>query len=194
MPRRIHVGGKVVDNVDLLRKRHWSWRLDVWPFAIIYAAWLVTILPNLDFGDAAIVLGGLVALHILVFLFTVWSVDFRCFVQYSKVNEFHRADACKIIPAKFSGSKEVVSLHFQKFAGSSLEEVYFDFRKQRFIYSKERETFYKLPYPSKEAFGYYLKNTGHDSEAKVVAATVKWGRNVWVSLPFIMTSLLVEYF
>ncbi|KAL6968251.1 putative manganese-transporting ATPase pdr2 [Sarracenia purpurea var. burkii] len=179
MSRRFHVGGKVVDNVDLFRKRHWSWRLDVWPFAIIYAAWLVTILPNLDIGDAAIVLGGLVALHILVFLFTVWSVDFRCFVQYSKVNEIHQADACKIIPAKFSGSKEVVYLHFQKLAGSSSEEVYFDFRKQRFIYSKERETFYKLPYPSKEAFGYYLKSTGHGSEAKVAAATEKWGRNAF---------------
>ncbi|KAL6992678.1 hypothetical protein U1Q18_010791 [Sarracenia purpurea var. burkii] len=78
MSRRFHVGRKVVDNVDLFRKRHWSWRLDVWPFAIIYATWLVTIPPNLDIGVAAIVLGGLVALDILVFLFTVWSVDFRC--------------------------------------------------------------------------------------------------------------------
>lgn len=85
MPGRFHVGGKVVDHVDLLRKRHWPWRLDVWPFAIIYAAWIVTVVPSLDFGDAAIVLGGLVALHILAFLFTVWSVDFGCFVKYSKV-------------------------------------------------------------------------------------------------------------
>lgn len=85
MPGRFHVGGKVVDHVDLLRKRHWPWRLDVWPFAIIYAAWIVTIVPSLDLGDAVIVLGGLVALHILVSLFTVWSVDFGCFVKYSKV-------------------------------------------------------------------------------------------------------------
>lgn len=67
------------------------------------------------------------------------------------------------------------------------EEVYFDFRKQCFIYSKERETFCKLPYPSKEAFGYYLKSSGHGSEAKVIAATEKWGRNAWVCLPFTLT-------
>lgn len=85
MPGRFHVGGKVVDHVDLLRKRHWLWRLDVWPFAILYAAWIVAVVPSLDFGDATIVLGGIVALHILVFLFTVWSVDFGCFVKYSKV-------------------------------------------------------------------------------------------------------------
>ncbi|CAL5420655.1 unnamed protein product [Camellia sinensis] len=182
MSVRFHVGGKVVDTVDLLRKRHWSWRLDVWPFAVLYAAWIVTVLPSLDFVDAAIVLGGLAVLHILVFLFTGWSVDFRCFVQYSKVKDIHQADACKITPAKFCGSKEVVPLHFRKLAGSSSsveEEIYFDFRKQCFIYSKESETFCKLPYPSKETFGYYLKSTGHGSEAKVNVATEKWGRNVF---------------
>ncbi|KAK4433578.1 putative manganese-transporting ATPase PDR2 [Sesamum alatum] len=45
-------------------------------------------------------------------------------------------------------------------AGSSTsldtEEIYFDFRKQRFIYSQEKNTF-----------------------SKIVAATEKWGRNVF---------------
>ncbi|KAG2668539.1 hypothetical protein I3843_15G159800 [Carya illinoinensis] len=181
---RFLVEGKVVESVDLLKKRHWPWRLDVWPFAIIYVVWLTTIVPSIDIGDAAIVLGGLVALHILVWLFTAWFVDFKCFVKYSKVNDIHQADACKITPAKFSGSKEVVALHFRKLpAGSSssvdLEEIYFEFRKQCFIYSREKETFCKLTYPTKETVGRYLKSTGHGSEAKVVAATEKWGRNAF---------------
>lgn len=79
------VGGKVVDRVDLLRKNRLVWRLDVWPFAILYAVWLIAIVPSIDFIDAAIVFGGLVAFHILVFLFTAWSVDFKCFAHYSKV-------------------------------------------------------------------------------------------------------------
>ncbi|GAB4853618.1 Probable manganese-transporting ATPase pdr2 [Ancistrocladus abbreviatus] len=182
MPK-FHVQGKVVDGVDLLRKSHWTWRLDVWPFAIIYAVWLATVVPSIDIADAAIVLGGIVAFHILVFLFTAWSVDFKCFVQYSKVNDIHQADSCKITPAKFSGAKEIVPLHFRELAGSSatedVEEICFDFRKQKFAYSKDKETFYKLPFPTKETFGYYLKSTGHGSEAKVVAATEKWGRNVF---------------
>lgn len=181
---RYSMGGKVVECVDLLRNRHWMWRLDVWPFAIVYAVSLITVVPSLDFLDALIIFGGIFAAHVLVFLFTVWSVDFRCFVQYSKVSDIHHADACKITPAKFSGSKEVVPLHFRKVvAGSApsvdLEEIYFDFRKQRFIYSKEKETFCKLPYPSKEKFGYYFKSTGHGSDAKVLTATEKWGRNVF---------------
>ncbi|KAF6151874.1 hypothetical protein GIB67_010448 [Kingdonia uniflora] len=182
---RFHVDGKVIEGVDLLKKRNWTWRLDVWPFAIIYGVWLFTIVPSIDFLDAMIVFGGLVVFHILVLLFTAWSVDFRCFVHYSKVKDIHHADACKITPAKFSGSKETVQLRFRKpVAGPSstvqdVDEIYFDFRKQRFIFSKEKDTFCKLPYPSREKFGYYLKNTGHGSEAKVVIATEKWGRNAF---------------
>ncbi|KAL3639680.1 putative manganese-transporting ATPase pdr2 [Castilleja foliolosa] len=180
---RFSVGGKVVDTVDLLRKRHWAWRLDMWPFTILYGVWLSAVVPKLEFGDASIVLGGISAFHILVFLFTVWSVDFKCFVMYSKVHDIHRADACKITPAKFSGSKEVVPLYFRKLAASATsqatEEIYFDFRKQRFIYSNENNTFCKLPYPSKETIGYYLKSTGYGTEAKILSATDKWGRNVF---------------
>ncbi|XXG50746.1 hypothetical protein AAC387_Pa02g4686 [Persea americana] len=183
---RLNVCGKVVEGVELLKRRHWPWRLDVWPFAIFYAIWLLGVVPSIEFGDAIIVLGGLAVIHILAFLFTAWSVDFRCFVQFSKVKDIHHADACKIIPAKFSGSKETVPLHFRgPSVGSSVPsgvdapEIYFDFRKQRFIFSKEKETFCKLPYPLKETFGFYLKNTGHGSEAKVAAATEKWGRNVF---------------
>lgn len=79
----------MVERVELLRKRHLAWRLDVLPFAIIYILWLTAIVPSIDIGDAAIVFGGLVALHILVWLFTAWSVDFKCFVQYSKVCNVH---------------------------------------------------------------------------------------------------------
>ena len=82
---KFYIHGKVVDTVELLRKRHLPWRFDVWPFAIIYAVWIVALISRLDIFDAFIVLGGLVAVHVLVFLFTVWSVDFKCFIQYSKV-------------------------------------------------------------------------------------------------------------
>lgn len=82
---KYEVGGKVMQRVELLRKKQWGWRLDVWPFAIIYGVWMTTILPSLDFVDACIVLAAFLSLHILVFLFTAWSVDFNCFVHFSKV-------------------------------------------------------------------------------------------------------------
>lgn len=180
MPK-FHVGGKTIEGVDLLKRRQFGWRLDVWPFAVLYLAWMFIVVPTIDITDALIVFGGLVISHILVLLFTAWSVDFRCSVQFNKVEVIQHANACKVTPAKFSGSKEVVPLQFRKpLAGSlaaDVEEIYFDFRKQRFIFGEGN--FYKLPYPTKETFGYYLKNTGHGSEAKIMSAVEKWGRNVF---------------
>jgi len=77
-----NVGGKVVERVDLIRKKKWPWRFDILPFAILYAVWMVTIVPSIDIVDALIVLGGLVSIHVLALLFTAL---FKCFVQYSKV-------------------------------------------------------------------------------------------------------------
>ncbi|KAJ6841422.1 putative manganese-transporting ATPase PDR2 [Iris pallida] len=184
---RFHVEGKVAEGVDLLKRRHWACRVDAWPFAVLYAAWLLVAVPSLDFADACVLLGAAAALHVLVFLFTAWSVDFRCFVQFSKAKDVRSADACKVTPAKFSGSKEIVRLQARKPVASSSassacnvdDEIFFDFRKQCFIYSKEKDTFCKLPFPTKESFGYYLRSTGYGTEAKVAAATDKWGRNVF---------------
>ncbi|GJM88530.1 hypothetical protein PR202_ga04604 [Eleusine coracana subsp. coracana] len=156
---RFEVNGKSVQGVDLLRRRYWASRLDFWPFLALYALWLLLAVPALDFSDALIVLAALSAAHILAFLFTAWSVDFRAFVGYSKaslnnlslvtvqVKDIRAANSCKVTPAKFSGSKEIVPLHIQRAVASSStagepEEIYFDFRKQRFEYPQP--TFQKL--------------------------------------------------
>jgi cation-transporting ATPase 13A1 len=81
---RFEVNGKSVEGVDLLRRRHWTARLDFWPFLALYALWLLLAVPALDFTDALVILGVLSASHILAFLFTAWSVDFRAFVGHSK--------------------------------------------------------------------------------------------------------------
>ena len=37
-----------------------------------------------------------------------------CTCSILQVNDIHQADSCKVIPAKFCGSKEIVPLHFRK--------------------------------------------------------------------------------
>ncbi|XP_062179368.1 probable manganese-transporting ATPase PDR2 isoform X1 [Phragmites australis] len=212
---RFEVNGKSVQGVDLLRRRYWPSRLDFWPFLALYVLWLLLAVPALDFTDSLIILAALSAAHILAFLFTAWSVDFRAFVGYSKasrlstlnpssqhclgglvfraerlslasvqVKVIHASNACKVTPAKFSGSKEIVPLHIQRTVASSsaageTEEIYFDFRKQRFIYSAEKDNFLKLRYPTKELLGHYTKATGYGTEAKINTAVDKWGRNIF---------------
>eukprot|EP00249_Psilotum_nudum_P024663 c29252_g1_i1 orf=394-4089(+) len=200
------VDGRVIQRVELYRWRSVPSRLDVWPFAILYLSWMIAVAPRLDFMDSTVLLGVLGLSHILVLLFSAWSVNFRCFVQASKASDVHQAEVCKVIPEKFSGSKEVVPLQHRKvlvgekevFARESSqgltvkqlaasapsavpvrEEISFDFRKQRFIFNAENENFCKLRYPLKEKFGSYSKTTGYGSEAKAQAAMEKWGRNIF---------------
>ncbi|XP_024522453.1 probable manganese-transporting ATPase PDR2 isoform X2 [Selaginella moellendorffii] len=179
----LDVDAKTIKRVELYRWRGVAWQLDVWPFVLLYVAWALLLLPQLDFMDAVIVLLGLALLHILVVLFTAWSVDFRCFMHASKVNRVREADVVKVVPAKFSGSKEVVPLvHTTLEVGSknsisSQPEHSFEFRKQKFIFSDD--TFRKLLYPSKETFGVYSRSSGYGTDAKEKAALGKWGRNVF---------------
>jgi cation-transporting ATPase 13A1 len=130
-------------------------------------------------------------------------VDVFCSSLFRQVSDVHQAEVVKVIPSKFSGSKEVVPLQMRKLlAGekrpenqdngevlttkivptalttSSGEEIWFEFRRQRFIFSEQLNKFCKLDYPSKEAFLVYSKSTGYGSEAKSQAALEKWGRNV----------------
>jgi cation-transporting ATPase 13A1 len=63
-------------------------------------------------------------------------------------------------------------------ASGETEEIYFDFRKQRFFYSAEKDNFFKLRYPTKDLFGHYIKGTGYGTEAKINTAVDKWGRNM----------------
>ncbi|KAG0569601.1 hypothetical protein KC19_6G101700 [Ceratodon purpureus] len=203
--------GKVVKDVELYKWRSRLWRLDVWPFLGLYAGWALMIATRLGSTDAAIVLVALAMLHMLTFLFSVWSVDFRCFSQASKVTDIRQADVCKVIPAKFSGSKHVVPLQLRKltagetrsggrdngllsnYLSAESEEIGFDFRKQRFTYSRGLNKFCKLDYPTKETFGTYLKCTGHGSEAKAVAGTEKWGKNMFEFPQPTFTKLMKEH-
>ncbi len=51
----------------------------------------------------------------------------------------------------------------------SSEELGFEFRKQRFVYSATAHQFEKLAFPVKETFEFYAKASGHGTEAKMVA-------------------------
>lgn len=101
--------GKIVRLVELYKWRPVPWRLDVWPFIGLYVGWLLGVATQLEATDAGIVLAGLAILHILTFLFSAWSVDFRCFVQASKVGEFFFAlldidlevSLLRVVPSKY---------------------------------------------------------------------------------------------
>lgn len=82
--------GKIVQQVELYKWRTTLRRLDMWPYLAAYIAWTLFVATRLDSTDAGIVLAAIAVLHILTFLFSAWSVDFRCFSQASKVRNRNR--------------------------------------------------------------------------------------------------------
>lgn len=49
-------------------------------------------------------------LQILVHLFTIWSVDVKCFVAFRQVSRLEDATLVKVVPHAFVGTKEVVPI------------------------------------------------------------------------------------
>ena len=49
-------------------------------------------------------------MQILLYLFTIWSVDVRCVVRYRKVRDLGGATLVKVVPHALTGTREVVPL------------------------------------------------------------------------------------
>lgn len=62
-------------------------------------------------------------------------------------------------------------------SGQNLTELAFEFRKLRFTYHPESNTFERLKFPVHEPFDYYLKASGYGTPDKVGAAVQQWGLN-----------------
>eukprot|EP00898_Chlorokybus_atmophyticus_P008150 jgi/Chlat1/8336/Chrsp8S08098 len=190
----VKVSAKGLRRVELYKLLP-SWRrLDVWPFYLLYAG-VAVVGWELPVADALIVAAAAVSLHALTFLFTFWSTTFRCFAHFQKEDDPLAARFCKVIPAAFAGSKQVVQLEQRvKAAGSSgllphqkpkdkevagtAVEVSFEFRKQQFIL--EGDTFRKLQFPTKEPISSYFACSGYGTDAKVQAARERWGLNKFI--------------
>ncbi|KAL4527712.1 hypothetical protein Ndes2437A_g02854 [Nannochloris sp. 'desiccata'] len=107
-----------------------------------------------------IVLVILVLCHILLYLFTIWSVDIRCRVRYSQVRTLEDATLIKVVPHAFTGTREVVQLERKKPASDDLDKdrpyIAFSFRKLKFVWENEDKVFRKLQYPVHLTFAEYL--------------------------------------
>ncbi|KAL4532436.1 hypothetical protein Ndes2526B_g08333 [Nannochloris sp. 'desiccata'] len=128
-----------------------------------------------------IVLVILVLCHILLYLFTIWSVDIRCRVRYSQVRTLEDATLIKVVPHAFTGTREVVQLERKKPASDDLDKdrpyIAFSFRKLKFVWENEDKVFRKLQYPVHLTFAEYRASTGHGKIETVKRATSRWGLN-----------------
>jgi len=165
-------------------------RLDVWPFFFVYGTWVnVQVIGYLK-EDVSVPfwvtqLSGLVliSLHVLLYLFTIWSVEVRCLVRYRKVRGVEEATFVKVVPHKFTGTKEIVGMERKDETaedGRKYIQYSFSFRKLKFLWNAEDSMFAKLKYPTKKTFDEYRKSSGYGTESQVMAALDTWGLNKFV--------------
>jgi cation-transporting ATPase 13A1 len=118
--------------------------------------------------------------QILLYLFTIWSVDIRCTVRYSKVKSLAEATLIKVVPHAFTGTREVVPVEQTKINGGGDGDkpyITFSFRKLKFIWEDDEQVFRKLQYPVHLTFAEYRASTGHGKVETVKLATSRWGLN-----------------
>lgn len=82
-----------------------------------------------------------------MYLFSVWSVDVRCWVRYRRCRSLAGAQLVKVVPHAFTGANAVVPLERSTVDGEPL--VSFSFRKLRFLWDAQAGAFRKLEYPTK---------------------------------------------
>lgn len=108
-------------------------------------------------------------------MFSIWSVDVRCTVRYSRVRQLDRATLIKVVPHTFVGTREVVPLEREIVDGQPY--ITFSFRKLRFVWDATDGVFRKLHYPTRLTFAEYRSSTGHGRKEVVDAALKRWGAN-----------------
>ncbi|KAK3283026.1 hypothetical protein CYMTET_9259, partial [Cymbomonas tetramitiformis] len=174
----VEVKSKVVKGVSFYDWRKPYLRWDTFPFACAYFGGITISLSYFEeYNSTAIVLGVLVLLHILLLLFSHWSISVRCFVSCARAKDLNVATVCKVTPTAFSGSAELCPLERTSANEVDPATFYFDFRRERFTFDPTTNTFAKLSSRKKEAFGRYLGYNGLQSETLKAAAEAKWGPN-----------------
>ncbi|KAK7094549.1 endoplasmic reticulum transmembrane helix translocase-like [Littorina saxatilis] len=155
----------------------------VLPFIFIYAGWFytwTTVYGMDDYFEAGLIAFAIVGLlQILTALFCMWSIDVRCAMTCSKVDDPHKATWLKVVPTPNNGSTELIRLHRgNKEEG---EELWFQFQKTKYLYDgDEKKQFVHVTFPIDHSVNFYMDWKGYQDDEEVAAAEKKFGINQMV--------------
>ncbi|ESO92805.1 hypothetical protein LOTGIDRAFT_162282 [Lottia gigantea] len=150
------------------------------PFILIYSAWLYawTFVYGInDYFEGGLIAFAIVALlQVLTSLFCLWSVDVRCALTCSKVNDPYKAGWVKVVPTPNNGFTEIIKLfHDQSDHG---EELWFYFQKTKYIYDKdEKKQFLQVSFPINESIQHYMDWKGYPDDKSLKEVELKYGKN-----------------
>jgi cation-transporting ATPase 13A1 len=64
-------------------------------------------------------------MQVLLYLFTIWSVDVRCLVRFRRVRRLEDATIVKVVPHAFTGTRDIVPLERRCVVGFSFQVLFF---------------------------------------------------------------------
>ncbi|XP_076436268.1 endoplasmic reticulum transmembrane helix translocase-like [Babylonia areolata] len=155
----------------------------VLPFIFIYAGWFYTwtmVYGMDDYFEAGLIAFAIVGLfQILTALFCMWSIEVRCAMTCSKVDDPDKAMWVKVVPTPNNGSTELLRLHHGN--REEGEDLWFLFQKTKYLYDREeKKQFTPLTFPINHSVQYYMDWKGYQDDSDVAAAEKKFGTNSMV--------------
>ena len=118
----VRVDDKTVKSLSLYKPLPVPLRLDVLPFAFLYAAafYLALVSAKEAHNTAGLIaVPVLLFLHGLAYLCTFWSVDFHCWLAFTHVSSLEQATVVKVTPGKNCGAQKICELHHGKTGASA---------------------------------------------------------------------------
>ncbi|KAI9596892.1 hypothetical protein BDF19DRAFT_471043 [Syncephalis fuscata] len=148
------------------------------PFFVLYPSWVAVYQHAYEqyLGSEEwtfLTLGGLITVHILMYLASQWSVTVRVQMTCAKELNINRADIICIIPAAHKGKGVLCDIK------RTPNEIYFLLHQKKYIYQEEKKRFEKLTYPTDHdvTMGELQQSTGLTSVDQINETTEKYGYN-----------------
>eukprot|EP00796_Vickermania_ingenoplastis_P010157 gene10157-7112_t len=169
----------MVKEVRLLRRRHWSTWITIWPFIFFYViATALYVNPELiwdrvtylvhqtyiDFAHASFI-PFVVFFHTFLSLFTKWSVTFRSRVIFRSVpaDKMEAATHVLVIAHVHKGESEIVPLEQESDDG---KPTCFIFQQRKWKLDDDTGLFVKPKFPTKHNFSHYMHWDGLNSSSQ----------------------------
>lgn len=198
------VDDDLVREASLFKRRFLFFRLDVIPFFIYYvlALWLA-VSDNYKVYGLILAPIGFVA-HMILFLFTRWSVKLNCLVANTPCTSIDTADLVCVTAAPNAGSSKILPIYKVRYelTNKPINVVGIEFRPSRFLFQFQQVNYYhdcqqkdfrRLQYPTNTTVQSFLSWRGYQDLESVAIATLIWGYNAFdIPMPSFLDLYIVS--
>ena len=181
-----------IESIKPYRFRPLLLHLNIGPFFLGYLAWFAAWLNYFgaeDYPELGLIVTALIAIaQVVVCLFCYWFVEFRVFMQCTRVLDPDTAECVQVTPTPNNGFAELVYLHRKftvkedDFSKPAEKTTWFQFQKTKYVLdAHEKKHFKEIEFPLGHSLAYYLESKGYAvSEQQIRDATAYFDLNKMV--------------